>query len=194
MSIFSLRVSRRAGNNYITMLFSKEDIEAWKEATRNVRRFLHLPDWDFSELQEDIAKPVSENVPHETISINSKQPKLSSPAYYPDLIEGEAGRMDANSFSALKKGKMKFNIVEDLHGMNVVDARMYFYELIKLAHASKKRSILLITGKGFLSPSKIRASLNNWINDPDLKPLILTYCRAQPKDGGDGAFYIYLAK
>lgn len=171
------------------MLFSREDIEAWKAATRNVRRFLHIYD-DESRSEE--------NVSRETIPATHAKPTLSAPklqkTFIPDLQEGEQGRMDKNAFERLKKGKIRPEITEDLHGMNIFDARLHFYEFIKSAHTSGKRTILLITGKGFASPSKIRASLTNWINDPDLKPLILAYCCAQPKDGGAGAFYIYLSR
>ena len=199
-------------------IFSAEDIELWKAATRNVRRFLHM--LEPPEIEE------KQIVSRETIVLTPAKPTLSAGArhfehcaameksleisplpptlklrrtgrvrddnYY--LSEGEQGRMDKNAFARLKKGNLRADLVEDLHGMNVFDARLHFYEFIQNAHASGKRSILLITGKGFAAPSKIRSSLANWINDPALKPLILAYCRAQSKDGGDGAFYIYLGK
>lgn len=179
------------------MFFSKEDKEAWRAATRNVRRFFHLHDWDEDKqknLSSDENMKVKVIVPRETITNIRPNPKLSPYGYVPDLVEGKAGRMDKNSFSALKKGKLKADLVEDLHGMNLFEARIHFYEFIKAAYASKKRSILLITGKGSTAPSKIRTSLPDWINDRDIKPLILAYCKAQQKDGGDGAFYIYLSK
>lgn len=172
------------------MLFSREDIEAWKAATRNVRKFLHLSDPEPSE-------DASEQIPPIDLSEARRAPKKlkqSSPAYFPDIYEGDAGRMDKNSFTRLKSGKIRPHIVEDLHGMGLQDAREHFFELIQSAHASGKRSVLLITGKGFEAPGKIRSSLPSWINDPDLKPLILAYTHAQPKDGGKGAFYIYLSK
>ena len=172
------------------MLFSKEDIEAWKAATRNVRRFLHM----YNDQEENVSRETFADLAPPPAARTVVAATLHIKPYIPDLQEGEVGRMDKNNFGQLKRGKLKVDLAEDLHGMNVFDARLHFYEFIKLAHASNKRSILLITGKGFVAPSKIRASLANWINDPDLKPLILAYCRAQPKDGGEGAFYIYLSK
>jgi DNA-nicking Smr family endonuclease len=171
------------------MFFSREDIEVWKEATRNVRRFLHMQDSEDGETYVNLPK-----VEVAEITVKKTKSKSSAPAYVADLIEGEAGRMDKNAYNRLKNGKMCPDAIEDLHGMSVFDARLHFHEFIQNAHANGKRTILLITGKGFASPSKIRSSLANWINDPALKPLILAYCRAQPKDGGDGAFYIYLGK
>jgi DNA-nicking Smr family endonuclease len=185
------------------MFFSKEDIEAWKAATRNVRRFLHMNlDFDSDNAEIEKKQIVSRETLSKTSAISAKKgsiseiikPHRSSPVYVPDIFEGEAGRMDRNAFLRLKSGKTKPHIIEDLHGMNLQDAHEHFYSLIKQAHENDKRCILLITGKGFDTPSKIRSALPCWINDPDLKPLILAYTHAQAKDGGKGAFYIYLSK
>ena len=174
------------------MFFSKEDIEAWKEATRTVRK---LFSGERDDPPVDEKKIVSrETIPIKIANVNKAKPVGRQYGYFFDINEGEAGRMDRNAFSRLKSGKMRPHMVEDLHGMNLADAREHFYELVQLAHASGKRCILLITGKGFEAPGKIRSALPSWINDDDLKPLILAYTHAQPKDGGKGAFYIYLSR
>ena len=172
------------------MFFSREDIEAWKAATRNVRRFLNIDDPDLIEVElqkPEVSIPITKHNP-------PRKPNSSPLAYYSDLVEGDAGRMDKNAFLRLKKGGIRPHVVEDLHGMGLQQAREHFFELVQSAYAAKKRMILLITGKGFEAPGKIRSGLPGWINDSDLKPMILAYCHAQPKDGGQGAFYIYLSK
>lgn len=177
------------------MLFSKEDIEAWKAATRNVRKFLHIENKADSEreaLSDKLTPANFQTTAPGVLKMATK--KAVNPTYYPDLALGSVNRMERNSFERLKKGKIRPQLVEDLHGMPVFEAQMHFYDLVRAAHASGKRSLLIITGKGFVSPSKIRSSLPNWVNDPVLKPLILSFCQAQPADGGAGAFYVYLAK
>lgn len=174
------------------MFRTEEDIEAWKIATRNVRRFLHA--------QPDINLPIPAKTESSAGAALSPiiQPikSLNKPRYNAliSLAEGEQGRMDKNSYTRLKKGLMPIDLTEDLHGLGVHEAHLRFYELINVAYEAGKRTILLITGKGFATPSKIRASVPSWINDPDLQPKILTYCKASSKHGGEGAYYIYLAR
>ncbi len=57
--------------------------------------------------------------------------------------------------------------------------------------------MLVITGKGFgkgTGVGVLRSQFPNWLNTPELRPLILSFAHAQPKDGGGGAFYVYLRK
>ena len=41
---------------------------------------------------------------------------------------------------------------------------------------------------------KIRESFMRWVTKPELLKFILSVERASTKDGGDGAFYVYLRK
>ena len=59
--------------------------------------------------------------------------------------------------------------------------------------------MLIITGKGGVKFSKtssgsIKQSLPAWINQGNLKNMILGFSIAKPKDGGDGAFYVLLRR
>ena len=52
-----------------------------------------------------------------------------------------------------------------------------------------------ITGKGGREGTGvIRAQVPRWLNEPRLRPLILAFEYAQPKDGGMGALYILLRR
>ena len=67
--------------------------------------------------------------------------------------------------------------------------------------------MLVITGKGSRSRGAgaplsfgegamgvLREALPGWINRPALRPLVLAFCAARPKHGGDGAFYVLLKR
>jgi DNA-nicking Smr family endonuclease len=64
------------------------------------------------------------------------------------------------------------------------------------------RCLLVITGKGLrrLGESRpaeigiLRQAVPRWLNEPSLRPRILAFAPAQPRDGGTGALYILLRR
>jgi DNA-nicking Smr family endonuclease len=40
----------------------------------------------------------------------------------------------------------------------------------------------------------LRRAVPRWLNEPDLRPLILGFAQAQPAHGGAGAFYVLLRR
>tara|TARA_B100000575_G_scaffold156813_1_gene125184 strand:- start:3248 stop:3778 length:531 start_codon:yes stop_codon:yes gene_type:complete len=107
----------------------------------------------------------------------------------------------------LKRGKIKIDRRLDLHGYTLKEANDKFKEEIIKNYNKNKRCILVITGKGVLNKShkkeegtpklyygKIKNSILTWINDIEIKKLILTYQDAGIEHGGDGAIFIYLRK
>ena len=106
----------------------------------------------------------------------------------------------------LKRGKVKIDRCLDLHGYSLKEANDKFKEEVIKNYNNNKRCILVITGKGVLNKSnkemnapklyygKIKNSILTWINDIEIKNLILTYQDAGIEHGGDGAIFIYLRK
>ena len=107
----------------------------------------------------------------------------------------------------LKRGKVKIDRKIDLHGYTLEQAYKKFKSEVKNNYHKNKRCLLVITGKGIrkkyenkdASPpklfyGKIKNSILDWINEDDLKELILTYQDAGSEQGGDGAIFVYLRK
>lgn len=104
----------------------------------------------------------------------------------------------------LRRGQMQIERTLDLHGMGRVQAYAVLRGFIFDCVSKNIRSILVITGKGRprISTDKIydkdagvlRAHLPQWTREPALAAFILDVAQAKPKDGGAGAFYIYLRK
>ena len=105
----------------------------------------------------------------------------------------------------LKRGKVKIDRRLDLHGYTLKEANDKFKNEVIKNYNKNNRCILVITGKGVLNKSnkkeegspklyygKIKNSILNWINDIEIKNLILTYQDAGIEHGGDGAIFIYL--
>lgn len=103
---------------------------------------------------------------------------------------------DLRSDERLRRGQYEIDATIDLHGMGLADAHQAFTTFILQAAKQDLRQILAITGKGSkrLGTGVIRQSLPNWVNEPTLKQVIIAIRHAQPKDGGDGAFYIRLRR
>ena len=94
----------------------------------------------------------------------------------------------------------------DLHGFSLDEANKKISEFIEESFKDNVRKIIVITGKGLRSKnlndpyksndlSILKYSVPNFIyNNRNLMKLITELKDAEIKDGGSGAFYIYLKK
>jgi DNA-nicking Smr family endonuclease len=118
-------------------------------------------------------------------------------------IQGSNG-LDKRTKEKLTKGKMPIEGRIDLHGMTQAEAKHQLTTFIQNAFAARKRCVLVVTGKGsrdiqdsgIVSERQergiLRARLSEWIYEPPLMGKVLSHVHATPRDGGSGAFYIYL--
>lgn len=89
----------------------------------------------------------------------------------------------------------------DLHGYAEAAAHARFRRFIIDAVADRARIALVITGKGspvreadYLSSPRgvLKRRFRDWIEEPALRAHIARAAPAHPRDGGAGAFYIFL--
>ena len=105
--------------------------------------------------------------------------------------------MDGRTQRRLKQGKLPIEGVLDLHGMTQAQAQAAVSGFIEKSYGLNQRCVLIITGKGRFSKDEIgvlRRALPDWLNMPPLNEKILSFTKAHKKDGGEGAYYIYLRK
>ena len=111
--------------------------------------------------------------------------------------------MDKRNFDRLKKGKKPVDGTLDLHGMTLAQAHPRLISYLRDAHASGKRLLLIITGKGKLGyddgvmPARrgvLRHQVPQWLQMAPLAPLVLQVTQAHDKHGGGGAYYVYLRR
>ncbi|MDB5490965.1 MAG: Smr domain protein [Micavibrio sp.] len=115
-----------------------------------------------------------------------------------DTGPGQNG-IDRRTADRLKRGEMTIDGRLDLHGMRQGEAQDRLTRFILESHASDRRCLLVITGKGNRfsleqDAGVLRRMLPVWISMTPLAPLVLMHSKARPKDGGDGAFYILLRR
>ena len=94
----------------------------------------------------------------------------------------------------------------DLHGYTLDQANKKIEEFIQHSYSEKINKIIVVTGKGLHSQNEknpyvskdlsiLKYSVPNFIyNNRNLMKLIIELKDAEIKDGGSGAFYIYLKK
>lgn len=80
----------------------------------------------------------------------------------------------------------------DLHGMTQAEAFDALCGFITSSVAARKKTLLVITGKGPKSDGVLRRMLPLWLENPRLKKHVRAIMPAEPKDGGAGAFYVTL--
>ncbi len=94
----------------------------------------------------------------------------------------------------LKRGQMPIEDSLDLHGMTADEAGMRLAGFLSMAVDRGNRVLHIVHGKGRGSGRtgpRLKALLNRWLR---LRPEVIAFCTAQPKDGGTGAVYVFLRR
>lgn len=138
-------------------------------------------------------------------------PPRAAPPQAPELRPGEARGLDRRSADRLRRGQFPVEARIDLHGQTREGAHRALAAFIAASHKAGRRCVLVITGKGGppgargrdseeggIMPDRergvLRREVPRWLNEPDLRPLVLGLAQAQPAHGGAGAFYVLLKR
>ncbi len=125
--------------------------------------------------------------------------RRTSPADGAALRPGARDGLDKRQADRLRRGLLAIEGRLDLHGLTQREAHAELASFLARSQDRGHRVVLLITGKGQRAPleertSVLRRQVPRWLNEPGLRRRIVAFCPAQPRHGGDGAFYIYLKK
>ena len=121
---------------------------------------------------------------------------LKPRAALPSLAPGTSADVDTRTMERLRRGRLRPEARLDLHGLTQDKAHRALNRFIAQAQSSGVRSIIIITGKGRVSEGGgvLRNQVPHWLNAPGIRPSILAFSPAQPKDGGSGALYVLLRR
>lgn len=169
---------------------SNEDIDTWSDIIKDVTKtkqpeVIEKPALELPEIRNNI-----------DLSIAYSGEKLGV------LNMGTSPNLDRNTAEKFRRGEFKIERRLDLHGLTEDVAFETVENFIKSAYIQGKRCVLIITGKGLPRPDDdiftpkglLREKVPLWLNRSELRPLILSFSHALPKDGGDGALYILLRR
>jgi DNA-nicking Smr family endonuclease len=116
---------------------------------------------------------------------------------------------DRRNHKKLRKGRIELDGRIDLHGMRQGEAHVALRRFLLSSQAKGKRWVLVITGKGGPSSSKsdeafgyssqsergvLKRSVPLWLEEPDIRAIIISFTEAAIEHGGTGALYVHLRK
>jgi DNA-nicking Smr family endonuclease len=123
-------------------------------------------------------------------------PAVTSAAKPRELTHGASPGVDRRTSDKLRRGLMPIEARLDLHGMTQAEAHDRLTAFVEGHQTAGRRCVLVVTGKGTWREEGgvLRYAVPRWLNEPTLRPRILSYAYAQPKDGGEGALYVLLKR
>jgi len=177
---------------------SREDADLWRHVTGDVKPLARR---EKPSTAADAAPPVPRSKSRKPASATDlKKPEAaapSSPPPAPALAHGMAPGVDRRTADNLRRGRMTIEARLDLHGMTQAEAHSRLIAFIEGHQSAGRRCVLVVTGKGTWrgeGGGVLREAVPRWLNEPELRPRILSFSHAQPKDGGEGALYILLKR
>ncbi len=146
--------------------------------------------------------------PPEKPAVRSAKPKTKSsppkapapvappPARPHELSHGMSVGIDKRQAERFRRGKTPIEGKIDLHGRTQQEAHDDLHHFVARAHASGKRMVLVITGKGITGAKTgvLRENVPRWLNEPSLRRHVLAFDYAEPQHGGQGALYVLLKR
>lgn len=137
----------------------------------------------------------------------AQQPKpVIEPAHLDEHVHGLAPGVDRRLQLRLKRGQLPIEGRIDLHGLGRDRAHAALNGFLSRSEAMGHRCVLVITGKGRRNWEKtewdpdarevgvIRNALPGWLRGYPNDGRVLAFSRAQPRDGGGGAWYVLLRR
>jgi DNA-nicking Smr family endonuclease len=172
-------------------IIKQSEIKLWLEAVRDVIPF-----------NSSKAKDGTLNYKHparEKKEIKDRSEKSSR-----QIRNNNPPGTDRRTAEKLRKGKIPVDRRLDLHGLTQAQAQDKLQKTLTDFYVSGSRVILVITGKGSTKkasenwldpePGVLRNKLPVWLQSPPLDGIVLDFCHARQKDGGQGAFYVLLRR
>jgi len=180
-------------------LISREDAELWARLTSQVKPLADTPPVIVPEAEEIPPEPEPPALPQ------LPGPRLPRPKpgagkaerKHAALTHGSTAGVDKRTAERFKKGDMDIEARIDLHGLTREAAHTALTRFLREAAERRRRMVLVITGKGRQSEEGegiLRTEVPRWLNEPNLRPLVLSFSYAQPRHGGEGALYVFLKR
>lgn len=173
---------------------SDADRVLWRQYTRDIDP-IHPQDEENNEPPPPLA-PIRKTPPETTYTV---PPVMNAPVN----AGSDAAQIDRRTEDRLRRGKIEIEARIDLHGYTQERAYDALGRFIDGAIRRGLRCVLVITGKGRSSHDNdewtfndgvLRARLPEWLSSPPYGEHVLRCVLAQPRDGGEGAYYVYLRK
>jgi DNA-nicking Smr family endonuclease len=136
--------------------------------------------------------------------------KMEAPAALPKpKAPPPIATFDRKKVRKIRSGQVDIEARIDLHGMRQDEAHVALVGFLHRCQGKGQRWVLVITGKGKLSDQDddapfdmtrqrergvLKRNVPRWLDDSELRGLVVSYTTAAPHHGGEGALYVHLRK
>jgi DNA-nicking Smr family endonuclease len=147
--------------------------------------------------EEDVEPPPARPLIRSYKDKKKPLPPVSPKIVEKSLVQGALADIDRNTAERFRRGDYPIDATLDLHGLTRDKAHRMLNFFILHHYERGSRCLLVITGKGSRGEEQrgvLREQLPKWLDQPELRPLILALATARPKHGGTGAFYVLLKR
>lgn len=143
-----------------------------------------------AQLAEEVPPASPAPAPREVSAALRRSTPRRAAALDPDRPVG----LDKRNWLRLKRGQLAIEQILDLHGQTQEQAHGRLDRFLAQSHASGRRCVLIVTGKGEASGGVLRHMVPRWLNEGGNRERVLAYCAAQRQHGGAGALYVLLRR
>ena len=180
-------MGRKSGSGKDENGMSAEDEALWAAFTKDIKAAKGKAGIPAIPIVKDAAHKSAKPVKHKA---------ESTPPAKPVPPQKQPAQLDGKTQTRLERGKLQIEARLDLHGHTQHSAQDALTAFVLRAHKSGKRCVLVITGKGTSKNGEgvLRQKFPHWISLSPLSDIILKSVPAAQKDGGSGAFYLYLKR
>lgn len=137
-----------------------------------------------------------------------RKPASSPPPPKPSRPAVPLAEFDRRAVRQVASGRITIDARLDLHGQRLKEARGNLRAFLLASQARGARTVLVITGKGGSAgehdnlagalgePQRgvLRRSVPQWLSEPELRTVVLSFTTASVRHGGEGALYVQLRK
>ena len=150
------------------------------------------------------------------VARSASGPKGASAKEHPPSAQPKATKaapiaeFDRKKAKKIRSGQIEIEARIDLHGLRQDEAHVMLQAFLVRAQRRGKRWVLVITGKGRIATGRdddapfdmtrnrdrgvLKRNVPRWLEEPELRGLVVSYTTAAAAHGGDGALYVHLRK
>ena len=203
-------MKKRGGKDHRKGLLDDDEAALWHHTARSVAPLKKAKGVVLHAEALDVISKGPKPIRETTRSAEREHPKphpvAASPAKKapPPIAE-----FDSRKVRKLRSGRAEIEARIDLHGMRQDEAHVVLRAFLRRAQDRHLRLVLVITGKGKQGPDDrdepfdmtrnrdrgvLKRNVPRWLEEPDLRALVVSYTTAAIAHGGDGALYVHLRK
>ena len=168
-----------------------DDLGLWRQVTESLKP---LPGRSPPVAADKPSAPPRPGTKASSATVHRAPKAVEAKSKAKPLTPGTLHDIDKRTADRLKRGKLPVEARLDLHGRTQVQAERALARFLADAQAAGLRNVLLITGKGGPGGGVLRREVPRWLNQPPNRDRVVAITPAQPKDGGEGAFYLRIKR